>query len=134
MKSYYSILGVDSDANGSQIKKRYRKLAVKYHPDKNPGDKGAEERFREVTEVYEVLKDEKKRKKYDIEHGFILSKKKRVDVEVETTKDVYDKQTKTGGASVVIDPNGEVYVDISKISKDSGINVDYFRGFFSKGE
>jgi len=132
MKSYYSTLGVDSDAEESQIKKKYRELAVKFHPDKNPGNKVAEEKFREITEVYEVLKDKKKRKKYDIEHGFILSKKKRADVEVETTKDVYDKQTKTGGASVVIDPNGEVYVDISKMSKNSGINVDYFRGFFNE--
>jgi curved DNA-binding protein len=64
-KDYYAVLGVAKDANADAIKKAYRKLAVKYHPDKNPGDKAAEERFKEVTEAYAVLADPEKRRQYD---------------------------------------------------------------------
>jgi len=65
MKDYYKILGVNKKASLSEIKKAYRKLARKYHPDLNPGDKEAEQKFKEITEAYEVLKDPKKRKQYD---------------------------------------------------------------------
>src|SRR5688572_4932157 len=65
-RDYYSILGVDKNATAEAIKKAYRKLAVKYHPDKNPGDKQAEEKFKELNEAYEVLSDTDKRKKYDL--------------------------------------------------------------------
>lgn len=64
-EDYYAVLGVSKTADEEEIKKAYRKLAVKYHPDKNPGDKSAEEKFREATEAYEVLKDPKKRAQYD---------------------------------------------------------------------
>ncbi len=64
-KDYYKILGVDKTATQDDIKKAYRKLAMKYHPDKNPGDKSAEEKFKEITEANEVLSDPEKRKKYD---------------------------------------------------------------------
>ncbi|MFO7923751.1 MAG: J domain-containing protein [Bacteroidales bacterium] len=64
-KDYYSILGVSKNASQDDIKKAYRKLAVKYHPDKNKGDKKAEDKFKEISEAYEVLKDTEKRKKYD---------------------------------------------------------------------
>lgn len=64
-KDYYKILGVDKNATQNEIKKAYRKLALKYHPDRNPGDKVAEEKFKEVTEANEVLSDPEKRKKYD---------------------------------------------------------------------
>ncbi|MCX7726838.1 MAG: DnaJ domain-containing protein, partial [Chitinispirillaceae bacterium] len=62
---YYEILGVPKNATEEEIKRAYRKLAIKYHPDKNPGDKTAEEKFREATEAYEVLKDPQKRAQYD---------------------------------------------------------------------
>ncbi len=64
-KDYYKILGVAKSASQEEIKKAYRKLAMKYHPDKNKDDKKAEERFKEIGEAYEVLKDPEKRKRYD---------------------------------------------------------------------
>ena len=66
MADYYKILGVGKKASLSEIKKAYRKLARKYHPDLNPGDKAAEKSFKEITEAYEVLKDPEKRKHYDM--------------------------------------------------------------------
>src|SRR6476660_6605117 len=64
-KDYYKILGVDKKASQDEIKKAYRKLAVKYHPDKTKGDKASEEKFKEVNEANEVLGNPEKRKKYD---------------------------------------------------------------------
>ena len=68
-RDYYEVLGIDKSADKETIKKAYRKLAVKYHPDRNPGDKEAEEKFKEATEAYEVLSDEQKRPIYD-QYGF----------------------------------------------------------------
>ena len=64
-RDYYEILRLSRDAGEDEIKKAYRKLAVKYHPDKNPGDKEAEEKFKEISEAYEVLRDKEKRAQYD---------------------------------------------------------------------
>ena len=64
-RDYYEVLGIDQNASIDGIKKAYRKLALKYHPDKNPGDKQAEESFKEATEAYEVLRDSEKRGVYD---------------------------------------------------------------------
>lgn len=64
-KDYYKILGVEKSATQDEIKKAYRKLAMKYHPDRNQGNKTAEEKFKEITEANEVLSDPEKRKKYD---------------------------------------------------------------------
>lgn len=64
-KDYYQILGIKKDATQDQIKRAFRRLAVKYHPDKNPGNKAAEAKFKEITEANEVLSDPEKRKQYD---------------------------------------------------------------------
>jgi len=64
-RDYYEVLGVPRDATEQQIKSAYRKLAIKYHPDKNPGDKGAEEMFKEAAEAYSVLSDPERRDRYD---------------------------------------------------------------------
>ena len=64
-RDYYEVLGVDKKASADEIKKAYRKLAIKYHPDRNPGDKEAEEKFKEAAEAYDVLSDADKRARYD---------------------------------------------------------------------
>ena len=64
-RDYYEVLGVEKGASAEEIKKAYRKSAMKYHPDRNPGDKEAEEKFKELGEAYEVLADDDKRARYD---------------------------------------------------------------------
>src|ERR687892_555734 len=65
MAEYYSVLGVERGASDDDIKKAYRRLAMQYHPDRNGGSKDAEEKFKEVTEAYDVLRDPQKRAAYD---------------------------------------------------------------------
>lgn len=107
-KDYYQILGLDKKASPDEIKKAYRKLALKYHPDRNEGDKEAEERFKEVNEAYAVLSDEEKRKQYDTfgSQGF----KQRFSQE-----DIYRGS------------------DISDIMRDMGLGGDFFSRIFSGG-
>src|ERR1035437_645563 len=62
---YYKILGVDKSASADEIKKAFRKLAVKYHPDRNPNDKSAEDKFKDINEAYAVLSDPEKKQQYD---------------------------------------------------------------------
>ncbi len=64
-RDYYEVLGIQKSANADEIKKAYRKAAIKFHPDKNPDDKGAEEKFKEAAEAYDVLSDDQKRARYD---------------------------------------------------------------------
>jgi molecular chaperone DnaJ len=64
-RDYYEVLGVARTATADEIKSAYRKLAMKYHPDRNPGNKEAEERFKEAAEAYDVLHDAEKRQRYD---------------------------------------------------------------------
>ncbi len=68
-RDYYEVLGIDKNASEDEIKKAYRKLAIKYHPDRNPGSKEAEEKFKEAAEAYDVLHDPQKRQQYD-QFGF----------------------------------------------------------------
>ena len=64
-RDFYEILGVSKDASAEEIKKAYRKKAIQYHPDKNPGDKASEEKFKEAAEAYEVLSNAEKKQRYD---------------------------------------------------------------------
>ena len=64
-RDYYEVLGVDRSASEDEIKKAYRKLAMRYHPDHNPGDAEAEQKFKEAAEAYDVLRDAEKRARYD---------------------------------------------------------------------
>ena len=68
-RDYYEVLGVSKNASDAEIKSAYKKMAIKYHPDRNPGDKEAEEKFKEAAEAYDVLRDPQKRQKYD-QFGF----------------------------------------------------------------
>ena len=64
-RDYYDVLGINKNASPEDVKSAYRKLAVKYHPDKNPGDKKAEEKFKEASEAYGILSDQEKKQNYD---------------------------------------------------------------------
>ena len=67
MENYYDILGVHKNATADEIKKAYRTLAFKYHPDRNPGDTVAEEKFKKITVAYDTLSDPEKKKNYDLD-------------------------------------------------------------------
>lgn len=73
--NYYEVLGVAAHASHVEIQAAYRKLALQYHPDRNPGNAVAEEKFRQATNAYQVLRDEDKRKEYDAQHDNIVSSK-----------------------------------------------------------
>src|ERR1700741_2748405 len=64
-QDFYDVLGVSKSASADQLKSAYRKLAMKHHPDRNPGDKSAEQKFKEINEAYDILKDDQKRAAYD---------------------------------------------------------------------
>src|ERR1044071_5714828 len=64
-RDYYEVLGVGKNASAEEIKKAYRKVAMQYHPDRNPGDKSSEDKFKEAAEAYEILSDPDKKRRYD---------------------------------------------------------------------
>src|SRR5215218_11078798 len=64
-RDFYEVLGVSKTADAEELKRAYRKLAMSYHPDRNPGDQSAEQKFKEISEAYDVLKDDQKRAAYD---------------------------------------------------------------------
>jgi curved DNA-binding protein len=113
-KDYYKTLGVDKKASQDDIKKAFRKLAVKYHPDKNPGDKKAEEKFKEVNEANDVLSDPEKRKKYD---------------ELGENWQQYQQYQQAGGAG---QGRGRQYT-YSSSSGDTGQFSDFFESIFGSG-
>ena len=92
-KNPYEVLGVARDASDADIKKAYHKLVMKYHPDKNPGDKSAEEKFKEVSSAYEILGDKEKEngeisyRKYGTNETVTMTKEKFVDLVIKQIKD-----------------------------------------------
>lgn len=104
----YDILGVEPGADESEIKEAYRKKALKYHPDHNPGDRGSEERFKEVTQAYEVLSDPQKRRAYDRLH----------------------RRRKSGGATAPFDNLGELFEMVNSVISAgvSGLGRNRSRG------
>lgn len=118
-KDYYSILGLDRKASQEEIKKAYRKLAVKYHPDKNQGNKTAEERFKEVSEAYEVLGDPEKRKQYD-----------KLGANWKQYQDAGYSQGPFGGASR---GRRHTYTRTGADYFDGGGFSDFFEAFFGRG-
>jgi curved DNA-binding protein len=106
-RDYYNVLGVDRNASSDDIKKAYRKLARKYHPDVNPGDKSAEERFKEINEASEVLTDPDKRAKYD---------------QLGSSWQAYQRSGGVGGFDwgQWVNPNEGGYVDLSDFINRSG--------------
>ncbi|MFN6945927.1 MAG: DnaJ C-terminal domain-containing protein [Cytophagaceae bacterium] len=106
-KDYYSILGINRNASADEIKKAFRKLAVKYHPDKNVGNAEAEEKFKEINEAYDVLGDPEKKKKYD-QYG------------------EYWKWQHSGGGQTAGSASGDTY------SFDQDDFADFFESFFGK--
>ena len=116
-KDYYQILGVDKQSDQDAIKKAYRKLAVKYHPDKNQGDKAAEAKFKEVSEAYEVLSDPEKRKLYD-ELGANWKQYQQAG---------YDPRTQGGGRTYWYEFQGDPEAFFGGANSDFS---DFFQAFF----
>jgi curved DNA-binding protein len=120
-RDYYKILGITKTASPDEIKKAYRKLAVKYHPDKNPGDKVAEERFKEISEAYDVLNDPEKRKKYDS-----MGENWR---NFQESNNGHQRRSAAGGQQYHYEFGG----DPSEFFNSSGGFSDFFESFFGRG-
>ncbi len=124
-RDYYKILGVEKSATQDEIKKAYRKLAMQYHPDRNPGDKSAEEKFKEITEANEVLSDPEKRKKYDS----LGANWKQYQNTGKGFEDFFSqfKGGRPGGSSFEFSGDfGDLFGNVSGFS-------DFFEGFFGRG-
>jgi curved DNA-binding protein len=119
-KDYYSVLGVEKTATDEEIKKKYRKLAKEYHPDAHPGDKAREEKFKEISEAYEVLGDKEKRAKYDQMYDSVKSGRFGGGYN-------FDPSAFTGFAS---GPGGFTYTWTGGDTGDFGDFSDFFNTFF----
>ena len=131
MKDYYAILGVPRNASQEEIKRAYRELAKKYHPDKNRGDPEAEERFKEINEAYAVLSDPKKRAEYD-RRGFVEGAEAYRNVYPEDLFDLFEELlgVRVGGRSRPrrgADLTIEVEVDLETLAKGGEVRARYRR-------
>jgi curved DNA-binding protein len=124
-KDYYKILGVERSAGEQDIRKAYRKLAMKYHPDRNPNDKQAEERFKEINEAYQVLSDAKKRAHYD-RLGSDYSNWQQRGAPGDFNWDQYGGGGFPGGVRVE-------YSDLDDLFGGAGGFSDFFRTIFGRG-
>ena len=124
-KDYYKILGVERNASEDDIRKAYRKLAMQYHPDRNPNDKQAEERFKEINEAYQVLSDAKKRAHYD-RLGSDYSNWQQRGAPGDFNWDQYGGSGFPGGVHVE-------YGDLDDLFGGAGGFSDFFRTIFGRG-
>src|SRR5271168_3242487 len=143
-KDYYAVLGVKKKATAEEIRKAFRKLARKYHPDVNPGDKKAEEKFKELSEANDVLSDDKKRKVYD-QFGFYSDQIDPATAEAAARGGYGPQQHRSGGQEVPFDFEGFDFSDFSnsqggRTSAAGGAQPggwgnfrDIFSGIFSQG-
>lgn len=124
-KDYYKVLGVERNASEDDIRKAYRKLAMQYHPDRNPNDKQAEERFKEINEAYQVLSDSQKRAHYD-RLGSDYSKWQRRGAPGDFNWDDYVRGYPGGGTRVNVE-------DLEDLFGGAGGFSDFFRTIFGRG-
>jgi DnaJ-class molecular chaperone len=115
-KNYYDILGISRDATDEEIKKSYRRLAKRYHPDVNKGDKQAEERFKEISEAYEVISDKEKRKQYDMFGAYGPQGGQGFDPSQWAKQGGFRWETKAGPGG----PGGFGFEDLSELFKKAG--------------
>lgn len=128
-KDYYKVLGVDEKASADDIKKAYRKLAMKYHPDRNPGDKQAEEKFKEINEANEVLSDSEKRARYDqISNQYTSWQQAGGSPGSFSWEDLFGGSAGSGGGQTHVDVH-----DLDDMFGDMGGFSDFFRTFFGGG-
>ena len=127
-KDYYAILGLKKTATAEEVRKAFRKLARKYHPDVNPGDKKAEEKFKDIQEAYDVLSEDKKRKIYD-QYGFYSEKIPPGGYEAYS-------QAQSGGGGPSVDFSGFDFSDFIPHEERGGAGTsfrDLFSQIFSRG-
>ncbi len=127
-KDYYSVLGVERSASADDVRKAYRKLAMKYHPDRNPGDKKSEDKFKEINEAYQVLSDTEKRARYDQLGSAYSNWQQRGG----SPGDFDWSQWSTAASGASGDPRGGMHVeygDLNDLFGQDGLS-DFFRSIF----
>lgn len=128
-KDYYKILGVKENASPDEIKKAYRKLAMKYHPDRNPGDKQAEEHFKEINEANEVLSDPEKRARYDqLSNSYSSWQQAGGQPGTFQWEDLFSGASSGGGRNVHVE-----FGDLGDLFGNGGGFSEFFRTFFGGG-